>query len=296
MCLTKDGLDIDSLWERKRQMVEEAKGLSVWRGGERFADIGGLENLKLHMSRLLNGRRKPRVIVFIDEIEKAMAGASGGDLSGVSEGMLGTLLTKMQDTNAMGVILIGPAGSGKSVIAKATGNEGGIPTVYFDLKGMEGSLVGESGAALRAALKVVDAVGQGDSLYLATCNKIAALPPELRRRFGEGTFFVDLPSAEEREAIWRIYLKKYQVKDGKRPDDEGWTGAEIFRCVYQAWNLNVPLAESAKFIVPISRSAADQIEQLRQQASNRYISASHSGVYRYDKTITAAPQRRIGLE
>jgi SpoVK/Ycf46/Vps4 family AAA+-type ATPase len=42
---------------------------------------------------------------------------------------------------------------------------------------------------------------------VATANDISQLPPELLRkgRFDE-IFFVDLPSANEREQIWRIPL------------------------------------------------------------------------------------------
>ena len=34
MSITKKGLDLERLWERKRQAVEQTPGLSVWRGGE----------------------------------------------------------------------------------------------------------------------------------------------------------------------------------------------------------------------------------------------------------------------
>src|SRR5471032_1780282 len=36
MSLSKKGLDLEQLWERKRQVIEQAPGLSVWRGGESF--------------------------------------------------------------------------------------------------------------------------------------------------------------------------------------------------------------------------------------------------------------------
>ncbi|MGB7590439.1 MAG: hypothetical protein WBO19_04275, partial [Terriglobia bacterium] len=44
----------------------------------------------------------------------------------------------------------------------------------------------------------IDAVSQGRMLFIATCNSIASLPPELRRRFTLGTFFFDLPTVDER--------------------------------------------------------------------------------------------------
>jgi len=129
---------------------------------------------------------------------------------------------------------------------------------------------------------VVDAISQGRSLWIATCNAITSLPPELRRRFTLGTFFFDLPDAEEREAIWRIYLDKWPVPDAERPCDDGWTGAEIKECVRKAWRLGLSLQESANYIVPVAKSAADQIESLRRQASGRFLSASRPGPYSAD--------------
>jgi hypothetical protein len=284
MSLSKRGLDAEQLWERKRQIIEQAPGLKIWRGGESFEEIGGCQNVKSFLSALVAGANPPRMIVFVDEIEKAFAG-TGTDLSGVKTEMTGTMLTWMQDNEADGLIFIGPAGAAKSAVAKATGNMAGISTIAFDLAAMQSSLVGGSGERLREALKVVEAVSQGRALFIATCNSIASLPPELRRRFTLGTFFFDLPCAEEREAIWRIYEKRYNVS-GERPDDDGWTGAEIKECCRKAARLGLSLQRAAGYTVPISRSAAEQIRSLRQQASGKFISASTAGVYRYEETAT----------
>lgn len=289
MSLSKRGLDHDQLWERKRQVIEQAPGLTVWRGGETFQDIGGCSNIKRFLQAVLNGAEPPRVIVFCDEIEKAFAG-TGTDLSGVTTEMTGTILSWMQNRDAEGTVLIGPPGTAKSMVAKATGNTAGIPTIAFDLSAMKNGIIGSSGERLRAALSIIDAVSGGHSLWLATCNSIASLPPELRRRFTLGTFFFDLPSPEERDAIWRIYTTKYQV-EGCRPEDENWTGAEIRECCRKASRLRIPLEESASYIVPVARSAAEQIDGLRQQSSGKYLSASHPGVYEYRRT-TPAPRGR----
>src|SRR4029077_11334991 len=289
MSLSKQGLDAEQLWERKRQIIEQAPGLKIWRGGETFEDIGGCENAKSFLRAILAGTDPPRVIVFLDEIEKAFAG-TGTDLSGVKTELTGTVLAWMQDRNADGWILVGPPGAAKSLVAKATGNTARIPTIAFDLGAMQNALVGASGERLRAALKVVDAVTDGRSLWIATCNSIGTLPPELRRQFTLGTFFFDLPSPEERAAIWKIYAAKYGVS-GELPDDDGWTGAEIKECFRKAYRLKLTLKESAEYLVPVSRSAADQIKALRQQASGKFISASYPGVYQFQES---APAPRAG--
>ncbi len=178
MSLTPNGLDLNGLWDRKRQMIEATPGLSVNRSGETFDDIGGVENAKSFFRQVLAGAQPPRAVVFIDEIEKSFGG-SGTDTSGVSQGFLGTMLSYMQDQAANGSILIGPPGAAKSAVAKAVGNTTGIPTIAFDMNGMKGSLVGESERQLRQALKVVTAVSQGRTLFIATCNSIGYLPKKV---------------------------------------------------------------------------------------------------------------------
>jgi len=86
MSLSKSGLDLERLWERKCQAVEQTPGLTIWRGGETFDQIGGCENIKRFLTAVLQGREAPRVIVFVDEIEKAFAG-TGTDMSGVKTEM-----------------------------------------------------------------------------------------------------------------------------------------------------------------------------------------------------------------
>jgi hypothetical protein len=292
MCLRKDGLDVRALWDRKRRVIEEIPGLSVWRGAETFDDIGGCENVKRFLRAVVSGKEPPRVIVFCDEIEKAFAG-TGTDTSGTKTEMTGTILSWMQDREADGVIFIGPPGAAKSAVAKATGNSADIPTIAFDLSAMQNSLIGASAERLRAALSVIDAISQGRSLWIATCNAITTLPPELRRRFTLGTYFFDLPTPEERSQIWSIYQSKFEVS-GELPFDEGWTGAEIKECCRKAYRLRLSLLEAAQYTVPVARSAAEQIKALRQSASGKFLSAAAPGVYSWDENaLTPLVGRRL---
>jgi len=279
MSISPNGVDMDGLWQRKRKMIEQTPGLAVWTGGETFADLGGLDNLKGFLTRVLTSGNTPvRAIGFIDEIEKGLAG-SAGDTSGTSQDQLQVFLKVMQDLNIPGIILLGHAGTGKSAIAKAAGQVAQCPVIAIDTGAMKGSLVGSSEARIRAAMEVFKAVSQGKGLFIATCNKIASLPPELRRRFTLGTFFVDLPTQDERNVIWNIWLKRYDLKTGSIPEDTGWTGAEVKACCEVAHRTGLPLKEAAQFVVPITKSAADQVAALRNQAAGRFISASYAGVY-----------------
>lgn len=294
MNLRKSGLDIDGLWEAKKKLISATPGLRVYEGKEKFEDIGGCSQIKRFMTGVINGKDAPNVIVFLDEGEKLFAGAVGsvGDSSGVAQDQLGSMLSYMEDNEADGAIFYGPPGAAKSAIAKATGNEAGVPTIMFDLGGMKGSLVGKSEAQLRTALKVITAVGGGRAFFIMTCNKIVDLPPELKRRFTSGTFFFDLPTEEERLKIWPIYLNKWGLDTpAKLSFDEGWTGAEIRNCCRMAYRQGISIEEAAKYIVPVSKSAGAQISQLRRQASGAYLSANEDGVYTYEEPGVEAQGR-----
>jgi hypothetical protein len=288
LALDKTGLDVDQLWESKRRKIDQTPGLRVVTTKAGFDSIGGCESFKTFMRAVLKGKAKPKAVVFVDEIEKCL-GAAGSDTSGVSQDQLGQLLSWMQDNRATGMILVGPPGAAKSAVAKSTGTEGGIPTIQLDLGGTKGSLVGQSEAQVREALKVIKAISGGDTLWIATCNSLTELPPELKRRFKLGTWFFDLPDRAERQAIWSLYAAKFGHSDqgaiSKLIDNE-WTGAEIESCCEIADSLSISLEQAASYIVPVSKQAPEAISKLRAGAEGRFLSASVPGPYTRRKEST----------
>lgn len=295
LSITKEGIDRAGLWERKRRMIEQTRGLTVYRGKETFADMGGCDNAKLFLSAVLKGKKAPRAILWIDEIEKAMAGAgtTGGDTSGVSQDFHGQMLQFMQETESPGLVEIGPPGCSKSLMPKCAGNEANIPVIALDVGGMKSSFVGSSEQSFRQAFKIANAISQGQLLVIATCNSIGVISPELKRRFTLGIMYFDLPTAQEQSKIWPIHLRKYEIPSQPLPECENWTGAEIKQCCELAWRLNWTLEEAAKFIVPVYKSAAETIDRLRDSASGKYISASAPGLYR--KPTKATATRKVEL-
>ena len=292
MALRSEGIDLDHLWESKRKQIELTEGLSVWRGDESFDDVCGLEFIKGFMKKISGGKKPPNAIIWIDEIEKMIAGASGGssDSSGVSQGILGAMLTAMQNQNARGVLCVGSAGSGKSLVSKAVGKEAGVPTVAWDSNAMKNSLVGASEAAVRTALKVISAVSSDNALWIATCNSVKDIPVALRRRFSYGTYYFDLPSAHERKVIWDYYIKKFGITKKQLteiPNDNDWTGAEIKTCCELAWDLDCTTAEAGKYLVPVAVAAPADLEALRVEAEGRYLSASFGNTYNRKRTTVA---------
>jgi hypothetical protein len=279
-------LDLEMLWERKRKIIEATPGLSVWREGQMFNDIGGINAAKAFFRKYLEGRSNPRCVVFLDEIEKAMAGAAG-DLSGISQDQLGVMLTAMQDNHWTGSIFYGQPGAAKTVLAKAIGNEAGVPTIYFDLGAMTGNLVGDSQMRIRNSIKVIKAIGGDRVLFIATCNDIRPIKPELRSRFGLPTFYFDIPDANsnyldrsERDPIWDIYQKKYGFEsDIMGFDDSKWTGREIERCCITAHDLQISLKEASEFIIPIATSSSEEVQERRRLANGVFLSASVPGKF-----------------
>jgi len=285
MSMSPEGMDVHSLWERKRQQIENTGGLTVYRGKEKASDVKGADNIIDYLSSTMSGDPQPSVVVFMDEIEKMFSGM-GNDQDSTTKEMVGKFLTWTENKLPNGkpsifaVLLLGPAGTGKSMLAKAIGNEFERPTIIADFSSMKDSLVGQSQQNVDQAFKIIDAVaGDKPKLLIATCNSVAVLPPEVRSRFGFGTFFVDLPDADARAQQWKQYIKEFGLPDKATPDDSGWTGREIRNCCMIAAQQKKPLKQVAPFIIPVSKSASEQIAQLRRDASGRYVSAAKPGAY-----------------
>ncbi len=291
---------LDVLWDRKEKMINQTPGLRVWKGGTTLDDVGGCENVKRALRLRFAGKMPPRIVLWWDEIEKMFAGATSGtgDSSGVTQRLLGTILTKMQewiDKGGSGMLFVGPPGAAKSMVAKAAGATFGVPTLAVDAGAIMDSLVGSTEARTRALMDVVDAMADGRVLVIMTCNKQIALPPELKRRLTGGTFYFDLPDADEQAVIWAKGRVKYEIDEREPlPDCRGWTGAEIMTACAMRWQMDVPLVESPQFIVPVVKSAAEDIALLRKQADGKFLSASKPGAYtlRTPESEPATPEKR----
>lgn len=278
---SKKGVDPERVWQHKIALINSTPGLQCWQGGEDFSKVAGLGGIKEYINHVIKGRLPVRLVLWVDEIEKAIAGAES-DSSGVAQDYLGTMLTHMQDSKAQACLLFGQPGTGKSLIAKATGAEAQCLVVRLDLGACKSSLVGESEARLRHALAVERAItGHTDSatLWLITCNSTSNLPPELRSRF-QSEWFYDLPSEQERLSIWALYRKQYEVaQDDPYPDDTGWVGREIERCCRLAWQFGTSLVEAARYIVPGAIAGKEAIDKRRKDAHGRYLDAQTGSIF-----------------
>ena len=205
------------LTQVKTEVVKRTEILEVM-ASESAANIGGLDNLKEWLAM--------RAKCFSPEARAASIDPPKG------------------------IALIGPPGTGKSLVGKATAHMLGLPLIRFDVGRVFGSLVGQSEERVRTALKMVDGMaplvlmideadkafqvsGGGDSgvgqrvlgailtwmqetksqvFVVVTANRVDNLPAEfLRRGRLDEVWSVSIPNEGERLAVLKIHLAKRGV-------------------------------------------------------------------------------------
>jgi hypothetical protein len=292
---SKARIELATVNELTDRMISDTRGLSVYHGPEEWDLVGGCGQVKEGMLGVIEGLERPQVLVLIDEGEKMFAGATGAiqDNTGVSQDILATFLTNMEDNEADGTVYYGVQGAAKSLMAKVMAKKAGIKLLKLDIGAVKEGTVGATEHNIREAFKVINAVGGGRVFFIMTCNKLVELPTELQRRFTSGIYFFDLPTKEERATIWPVYMKRYNIsyEDNTFGDegvpiafsDDAWTGAEIRNVCRLAYRQSKTLANASKFIVPVSRSSGKQIEEMRKGAHMKYLSAGYPGIYKYSK-------------
>lgn len=280
------------LVSEKRRMVQGSSLLEFFDLDEGLDDVGGLQGLKEWVQQRVNAFRT----------------------DGASVGI----------SNPKGVLLAGVQGCGKSLSAKAIARVLGFPLIRMDLGNLLEAGRGASEQNLRDVLRVMETIapavlwleeidkafsGLNDTtsdpavsrivgrfltwlqehtspvFVVATANNVAGLPPELLRRgrFDE-LFFVDLPTYEERQSIFRIHLQRRGWKPEKFEIDalatatEGYSGAEIETIVNSAiieshaagrMPTQADLDLAREQTVPLSITMEDEIFALREWARTR---------------------------
>ena len=285
----------EAIWELKAQTLKKNNLLTLHRGDERFDALGGLANLKDFCRRALqSGKRvKPRGILLLgvpgtgkSAFCKALGNETGRPTLLFDVGALMASLVGQTESNVRQALKIADAMS---------------PSILFcdeiekALSGIGGN--GDSGVSARLFGTMLTWLSDhtSDVFFVCTANDVSKLPAEFARaeRF-DGLFFLDLPNGEEKNAIWAMYRKQFGIPENQaRPDDSGWTGAEVRSCCRLSALLDVTLTQAAHHVVPVAVTAAEQVERLRTWASGRCLSASAPGIYQREGEAPVKSSRRV---
>ncbi len=195
-----------------------------------------------------------------------------------------------------------------------------------------GGYQGDSGTQLRVFGTFITWLQEKEKsvFVISTANEPKNLPPELWRkgRYDE-VFFVDLPSEEEREDIFRIHLEKKVQNSGRlnlrelAQNSLGFTGAEIEQAVKDAvvttfnklhdqhqspkamedmieglLSLDVTqetLLKAIRNITPLSMLKKEEIEELRKWSHQRARPASKSLFQQRAELLSETEKRNIAI-
>jgi len=110
---------------------------------------------------------------------------------------------------------------------------------------------------------------------IATCNDVSKIPPEfVRSERWDAVFGLDFPTEEEKEIIWEIWGRYYEVETKARPNDEFWTGADIKTCCRLAHIMKTDLVSASRFVNPVYRIYKEDLDKLRDFMRKCTIPAS----------------------
>ncbi len=296
----KQRFDVGVILSEKEQIIRKSGILEYYRHSEAFEDVGGLDALKTWLAKRTRaftkearefGLPQPRGILLIG------VPGCGKSLTAKAVGQLWRLPLLRLD---VGKVFAGLVGSSEENMRKAIKTaEAVAPAILWldelekGFSGTQSSGVSDGGTTARVFGSFVTWLQEKTSpvFVIATANNVSLLPPELLRkgRFDE-VFFVDLPTLEERESIFKIHLEK-RGRDPEQFDltelavySEGYSGAEIEQAIvsalYDAFDegarplttadIRASLAET----VPLSQTMSEEIAELREWASRRARPAS----------------------
>jgi ATP-dependent 26S proteasome regulatory subunit len=292
--------DVSRIVEEKRQIIRKAGLLEYCQVSERMDDVGGLDLLKEWLrTRAGAFSEKAREFGLPEPKGLLLLGVQGCGKSLTAKAIASAWRLPMLRLD-VGAIMNAYVGSSEENMRKAIRIAESLAPCILWLdeieKGFEsatgGGPSGDSGTSARVFATFLTWLQEKTEpvFVIATANSIERLPPEMLRkgRFDE-IFFVDLPSEREREAIFRIHLRRRGRDPGDYDVEElakasaGMSGAEIEAVTVEAlWRAFPQDRELTQFdlqdalvdTVPLSRTMAESIDSLRTWARSRARPAS----------------------
>ena len=283
--------DVELVLAEKRQTIRQTQILDFIPATEQISDIGGLDNLKDWLLRRGGafsekarqyGLPHPRGLLLIG------IQGTGKSLTAKAIAHNWHLPLLRLDVGRLFAGLVGESESRtRQMIQVAEALAPCILWIDEIDKAFSGlGSKGDAGTTSRVFGTFITWLAEKTSpvFVVATANDIQALPPEvLRKGRSDEIFFVGLPSQEERKAIYEVHLTRLRSHNIKSYDIErlayetpDFSGAEIEQTLIEAMHIGFSqnrdfttddILEAASQIIPLARTAQEQIEQLREWAA-----------------------------
>lgn len=286
--------DLPLILAEKKQVLRKTGILEFFEHQESMASVGGLELLKKWLgSRKDAFSDRARAYGLPQPKGVLLLGVQGCGKSLSAKAIAAAWKLPLLRLD-VGSIFSGYIGASEANMRKAILTAEGLSPVVLWLDEIEKGFAGmksggnsDAGASLRVFSTFLTWMQEKTKpvFVIATANRIADLPPELLRkgRFDE-IFFLDLPSAKEREDIFRIHVTK-RKRDPAKFDlkalgaaANGFNGAEleeaIVAAMYKGFSEDrefgtADVMSSVTETVPLSATMAEEIDALRSWCKGR---------------------------
>ncbi|NJL35622.1 MAG: AAA family ATPase [Leptolyngbyaceae cyanobacterium SM1_4_3] len=282
---------VDLILEEKRQTIRQTQILDFHPATEQISDIGGLDNLKDWLFRRGSafserarqyGLPHPRGLLLVG------IQGTGKSLTAKAIAHHWHLPLLRLDVGRLFAGLVGESESRTRQMIQLA--EALAPCILWideidkAFSGLDGR--GDSGTTSRVFGTFITWLAEKTSpvFVVSTANNIQMLPPEMLRRgrFDE-IFFVGLPNQEERKAIFSVHLSRLRPHNLRSYDLDrlayetpDFSGAEIEQILVEAMHIGFSqnrdfstddVLEAASQIIPLARTAQDQIQFLQEWAA-----------------------------
>ncbi len=284
--------DLELILAEKRQIIRQTQILDFVPASEAITDIGGLDNLKdwlLRRGGSFSEQAREYGIPHPRGLLLAGIQGTGKSLTAKAIAHHWHLPLLRLDVGRLFAGLVGESESRTRQMIQLA--EALAPCILW-IDEIDKAFAGadgrsDSGTTSRVFGTFITWLAEKTSpvFVVATANNIQSLPPELLRkgRFDE-IFFVGLPTTEERKAIFEVHLNHLRPHNLAAYDLErlayetpDFSGAEIEQSLIEAMHLGFSqnrdfttddVLESASQIVPLARTAQDQVNFLQEWAAS----------------------------
>lgn len=295
----KGDFDLKIILSEKEQIIRKSGVLEYYHANENMKEVGGLEELKKWLEKRGKaftsqardfGLPEPRGILLL-----GIPGCGKSLTAKAISSMWQLPLLKLD----VGKVFSSFVGSSEENVRRAIATAESIaPSILwldeiekgFSGLGSSGQTDGGTTARVFGTFLTWLQEKKTPVFVVATSNNVSQMPPELLRkgRFDE-IFYVDLPSKEERKAIFKIHLEKRKRNatafnlDALAGLTAGYSGSEIEEVIvsalYDAFDSGAELQQQhlesvITTLIPLSKTMEEQIKSIRDWAKLRARRAS----------------------